>query len=133
VRFRYPLRVGMLGVLVHAAPMLVLGIHPQLILLVVLAFVAGGGSEIFGLGWSLAMQEQIPLDRLSRVSSYDMLGSIIAIPIGSVLFGWLGTAFPVTPVMIVSALVYAAVAGGTLLSRSVRDLRAGEPESVPAA
>ena len=62
-------------------------------LLVVGAFVAGIGMEVFGLGWNLAMQENMPTRCCSRAYSYDALGSFVAIPIGQLTFGPLAEAF----------------------------------------
>ncbi len=122
VSVRYPLRVGMLAIAAIAVPVVMLGLSPSTWPLVFAMFVAGSGSELFGVGWSTAMQEHIPEAILSRVSSYDALGSFIAMPLGSLLFGVLANRFDPEPVLIVSGVVYAALAFGTLLSRSVRNL-----------
>jgi MFS family permease len=94
VRFRRPLYVGMLGVLVWSPLMLVLAAEPAVILLVLAAFVGGAGLELFGVGWDLSMQQHVPPELLSRVYAYDGLGSIVAIPVGQALAGptaaWLG-------------------------------------------
>lgn len=122
VSIRYPLRAGMLGCLFLAVPLLMLGIGPQLVPLVVGMFVAGAGLEVFGLGWSLAMQEHIPGEMLSRASSYDMLGSMLAVPVGQLTFGPLGEWLGLRPVLVASGLAYAAVCLLTLLSPAVRNL-----------
>ena len=70
-----------------------LGVDPHLVALVVAAFVAGAGIEVFGMGWNLAMQENIDDDMLSRAYSYDALGSFVAMPIGQLACGPLGAAF----------------------------------------
>jgi MFS family permease len=130
-RLRKPLRTGMLGASVIAAPILALGIDPAVGPLLVLSFLAGCGMELFGIGWQTALQEHVPHDLLSRVSSYDALGSFVAIPVGAVVFGPLATAFGTEPVLVVSGVVYAVVALSTLLSASVRDLgRVPVPQSV---
>ena len=49
--------------------------------------VAGIGLELFGVYWDTALQQHVPLHALSRVSSYDALGSFVAIPIGLSLAG----------------------------------------------
>ena len=90
---------------------------------VVAAFVGGAGVEVFSLGWSLAMQENIEERMLSRAYSYDMLGSFVAIPIGQLAYGPLGEAFGYEDVLVVSGVVYAVVALSALLSSSVRNLR----------
>jgi MFS family permease len=128
-----PLIVGMLGMLAVAPPMLALGIHPQVVLLMALMFVAGAGEEVFGTGWETALHEHVPNDVLSRVSSYDALGSFVAIPIGQIAFGPLAQAFDARDVLVVSAILYIAIALATLLSRSVRDLgRVGAQPGVSA-
>ena len=47
---------------------------------------------MFGVIWDTAMQQEIPQDRLSRVSSYDALGSWVLIPLGLSLAGPLSDA-----------------------------------------
>jgi MFS family permease len=131
VRLERPLRAGMLGMTVFAAPMLILGSNPVLPLLIAAAFAAGLGMEVFGLGWNLAMQENIEERMLSRAYSYDALGSFVAIPIGQLTFGPLGEAFGAQRVILVSGCVYGAIALATLLSRSVRRLERAEPAAEP--
>jgi hypothetical protein len=68
---------------------------------------------------------------LSRVSSYDALGSFVAIPIGTFLYGWLATTVDTEVLMLVSAGVYVVISLSALLSRSVRELgRSSEDPSV---
>lgn len=122
LRLERPLFWGMLGTVLYAAPLVVLGLDDHLVLALLASFVAGAGIEVFGLGWQLAMQEHVPDEMLSRAFSYDALGSFAAIPLGQLLAGPLALAFGVQPVMLVAGLALAAVALATLLSRSVRDL-----------
>jgi MFS family permease len=126
VRIRRPLRAGMAGCTVFAAPLLVLGLDPALVPLLACAFAAGIGMEVFGVGWSLAMQENIAEDKLSRAYSYDALGSFVAIPLGQLAIGPLGAAWGLQPVITVVAVAYAAVCLATLLSRPVRTLERHE-------
>ena len=122
VPLRHPLRAGMVGMLVLTAPMLMLGLDPQVLPMVALSFASGAGMEVFGIGWSTALQEHVPEEVLSRVFSYDALGSFLAIPVGQLLAGplaaWLGT----REVVLGGAVLYALVTAAALLSRSVRDL-----------
>ena len=122
VTFRYPLRAGMLGCLVFAAPLLMLGLDPQLLPLTLAMAAAGGGFEVFGLGWNLAMQENVPEEMLSRAYSYDALGSFVAIPVGQLLYGPLGEWLGLQTVLVGSAIAYAAVCLLTLASPAVRNL-----------
>lgn len=123
VRLERPLFWGMLGTVLYAAPLVVLGLDDHLLAALVAAFVAGAGIEVFGLGWQLAMQEQVPDDMLSRAFSYDALGSFAAIPVGQLVAGPLALAFGVQAVMLVAGLALAAVALLTLASPSVRNLQ----------
>lgn len=122
VRLERPLLLGMLGIALIAPPMLLLGVSPTLVGLVTAAFLAGAGTEIFGMGWNLAMQENIDDRLLSRAYSYDALGSFVAIPIGQLAYGPLAEAFGFRPVLVASAVAYVAVVGLVLCSRSVRTL-----------
>jgi MFS family permease len=131
VRVRRPLLAGMLGMACFAVPLLVLGLAPHVLPLALAAFLAGAGMEVFGIGWSLSMQEHIDERVLSRAYSYDALGSFVAMPLGQIVYGPLGEAFGYRPVLVVSGVVYLATVLLVLSSRSVRDLRRVEPvESV---
>ena len=125
-RLTRPLVAGMLGVALLAVPMLVLGLVPRTELLVVAFFVAGAGVEVFGVAWSTALHQHIPEAVLSRVSSYDALGSFVAMPMGAMLYGWLATAFDVRVLLLASALGYAGLSLATLAAPSVRGLRQAE-------
>jgi MFS family permease len=139
VRLRRPLLSGMLGMLGFVGSFTVLGLAPHVIPLMVAAFVAGAGMEVFGIGWSVALQENIDGSVLSRAASYDALGSFVAIPLGQMLFGPLGSAFGARPVIVVGTVVYGLTVLLVLSSRSVRDMRRPAvvadpaPEPVPAA
>ena len=43
--------------------------------------------------WDTTMQQQIPEEKLSRVYSYDMLGSIALVPVGLAVIGPVADAF----------------------------------------
>ena len=129
VRLRRPLLAGMLGMATFGIPLLVLGLDPEVVPLVLGAFVAGAGVEVFNIGWSVSLQENVEEQMLSRVYSYDALGSMVAVPVGQVLFGPLGEAFGYGDVLVVSAVAYVGVVLLVLSSRSVRGLRR---ERVPA-
>ena len=66
---RAPLRSGMLGISLLGLPIFVLGWSPHLAVLLVCTFAAGAGTEVFSMGWNLAMQENVPERMLSRAYS----------------------------------------------------------------
>jgi hypothetical protein len=51
------------------------------------AALAGVGIEVFSVLWTSALQRYIPVDRLSRVSAYDALGSLAFVPVGYAIAG----------------------------------------------
>ena len=122
VPLRRPLLSGMIGMFGLVPPILLLGLDPRLGLLVVAAFIGGVGVEVFSLGWSLAMQENIDDRMLSRAYSYDALGSFVAMPVGQLAYGPLGDAIGYRELFLGSGAVYAVVVALVLCSRSVRRL-----------
>lgn len=129
VQLRRPLLSGMLGMLCFAGALAILGATPRVLPLTIASFVSGAGVELFSIGWNVTMQENIDETLLSRASSYDALGSFVAIPVGQMLFGPLGEAFGNRPVILVSACVYAFTVLLVLGSRSVRDMRRVVPQA----
>lgn len=127
---RRPLRYGMIGMAAFAIPLTILGLHPAVVLLAMAAFIAGAGAEVFSTGWNLAMMENVPGEKLSRVASYDMLGSFVVMPIGTLVYGWLITHVDAATVLVASGVIYAVIALITLLVPSV--WRMGRPESATA-
>ena len=122
VRLRRPLLVGMIGCSLLSIPLAVLGVAPELPVLLLTAFIAGAGIEVFSIGWNLAMQENIEERMLSRAYSYDALGSYVAMPVGQLVYGPLGDAFGTRDVLLWSGVAFALVSLLTLTSRSVRTL-----------
>ncbi|HWK77031.1 MFS transporter [Microbacterium sp.] len=116
---RRPLRLGMIGMAFFAVPLTMLGIHPAVVLLAIAALIAGAGAEVFSTGWNVTLMKNVPTDKLSRVSSYDMLGSFVVMPIGTLIYGWLITHADVGVVLLTSGELYAVCAVATLAVPSV--------------
>jgi MFS family permease len=120
---RYPLRVGMLGMLVAIPVMLCLAVFPYTIAMAGAAFLLGVGFDMFGIGWETALGQHVPLDKLSRVSSYDMLGSFIAGPVGQLTVGYVAAASSAKAVELYGAALFALITVATLVVPSVWNLR----------
>lgn len=130
LRTRRPLVAGQIGMLV-GAPLVIALIDPApTVVLVAAAIVAGIGLEIFGVLWSTAVHEHIPAASMARLSSYDMIGSFVMIPIGVALAGPIAAAAGMTATLIGAAALVALPTLATLLVRDVRDLPAvgGRPD-----
>lgn len=124
---RYPIRAGMACMVLGAAPMLALGLAPELALLIVGATISGACTEVFSVGWSTALHQHVPEEVMSRVFSYDALGSFVAIPVGQLLAGPLAHVLDTRTVAVGGAVLFALIGASTLLSRSVRDLEGASP------
>lgn len=97
------------------------------------AVVAGVGTELFGVLWDTTLQQQIPHDRLSRVSSYDALGSFVFIPLGMSIVGPVADTLGVRQTLYLAALAVALPTLVVLLVEDVRKLRRRDPQAESAA
>jgi MFS family permease len=111
------------AILLMPAVLVALGFPLALPILLAVAFLAGVGIETFGILWDTTMQQEIPPDALSRVYSYDLLGSIAFVPIG------LAVAGPIADLVGVRETLWGAAAIVVLATlpvfgvRDVRELR----------
>jgi MFS family permease len=117
------LLVATLAIFLMVPPLLVLAVPSEWWVIAAVAFLAGFGIEIFGVFWDLAMQEQIPPEQLSRVYSYDALGSFVFIPLGAALAGPAADAFGVRATLLAAATAVVAATALVLLIDEVRTLR----------
>lgn len=127
-RPRRPLLAATLGVFFLVPPLLLLAGPAPTVAIAAGAFAAGVGGEVFGVLWDTVMQEQIPEAALSRVSSYDMFGSIIFIPLGAAAAGVVAEQIGVTETIVAAAAVITFATALVLLVDEVRSLRAGRAQ-----
>lgn len=73
--------------------------------------------------WFTALQERIPREALSRVSSYDWLGSVAFQPAGYALAGPVSAAIGVSATLLAGAALHASACVGVALSPEIRRLR----------
>jgi len=125
------LLVATLAIFPMAVPILLLAAPAPFVVIALAAFAAGFGIEIFGVFWDVAMQQQIPPEQLSRLYSYDALGSFVFIPLGAAVAGPMADLVGVTETLVGAAVVIVVATALVLLIDQVRDLR--RTDSVPAA
>ena len=121
-RPRRILRTATFGIFPMVLPLVALIRPAPLAVVIVASFLAGAGVEVFGVLWDTAMQQQIPSEKLSRLSSYDALGSFVLIPVGLAVAGPVGAAIGLRASFIGSSVLIAVVTALVLLSRDVRTL-----------
>jgi MFS family permease len=88
VHFSRPMRAATLACLPGALVPLLLFPPAPVAAVAAAAFASGVGFEIFSVQWNTALHTRVAPEALSRVSSYDVLGSIALVPFGEVLAGW---------------------------------------------
>jgi len=75
-----PLFVGVLALTIWALPLVFLA-SVRITAVIALGYVlAGIALELFNTSWAVPLQQHVPLEKLSRVSAYDALGSFVFIP-----------------------------------------------------
>jgi MFS family permease len=94
----------------------------------VAAGLGGGGLIVFDSLWETSVQRHIPEDRLSRASSYDYFGSLVAYPVGLALAGSLAATVGLERLLWGVGGGIALVCGLLMLSHSVRDLTDHPPQ-----
>jgi MFS family permease len=92
LRPRRALLVGCLSVAFQIPPLVLLAIPAPTAALAAVAFLEGVGVELFGIYWDTSLQSHVPGEALSRVSSYDALGSWVLMPIGFAVVGPIASA-----------------------------------------
>jgi predicted MFS family arabinose efflux permease len=125
------LLVATLAVFPMALPIVLLAVPAPAAVIALAAFTAGFGAEIFGVFWDVAMQQQIPPDQLSRVYSYDALGSFVFIPLGAAVAGPVAESVGVTETLAGAATVIVGATALVLLIDEVRTLRRTDVSPAP--
>ncbi|GAA3586498.1 MFS transporter [Amycolatopsis ultiminotia] len=128
---RRALYLGVAVTFVQAVPLLVMADAPVLGLLLAAMFVTGVALEQFAIAWDVSLQQHIPADRLAKVYSYDVIGSLVAMPIGETAAGPVAAAFGVPATLHAGAALVVLATAGTLCGRAVRVLRVGSGAITP--
>jgi MFS family permease len=126
-RPRYPLRDGIALVLVSPASTAAFALGAPLAALVPMYLASGVGVALFIVWWETALAERIPPHLLSRVTSYDWLGSLGLMPVGFIVAGPLAAALGAREVLAAGAALGFAALLGAVMTRPVRSLARLEP------
>jgi hypothetical protein len=131
LRPRRPILIAVVLTAPAALPWLLLGFGAPLWTVVGGAFAVGLSLTVFGVLWSTTMQREIPAAVLSRVSAYDMLGSLMFGPVGLLIAGPAAVVVGARPALIGCGVVILTTTAAALLSRDVRTLTAPPPSATP--
>jgi MFS family permease len=133
---RRPMRfVVLIGASIGISPLALAMLWP-LPVICATSFALGIAMEIMMVQWTVALATRIPPEKLARVSSYDALGSVMAMPIGAVLAGPIAAWVGVSATQYGAAALIVAASLLALIPRDVRTLRADQlappSETAPA-
>ncbi|MFJ7021972.1 MFS transporter [Streptomyces sp. NPDC101117] len=117
------LLAGTLCVFPLALPSAALAVPVPVGALCAVMFLTGVTLEVFGVSWMTALHQEIPEDKLSRVSAYDWFGSIAMVPLATAIAGPAETAFGRTPALWGCAALIVVVTAAVLCVPDVRNLR----------
>lgn len=90
------------------------------------SFCQGTLIEVMMVRWTVEMTTRIPSGMLARVSSYDALGSMSAMPLGALLAGPLAAAIGVSTTQFAAAAVIVIASALTLLARDIWTIRSDD-------
>ncbi|MEU9559053.1 MFS transporter [Streptomyces fumanus] len=122
-RPRRLLLAGTLCVFPLALPSAALAVPVPAGVLCAVMFVTGVTVEVFGVSWMTALHQEVPEEKLSRVSAYDWFGSVALVPLATALAGPAETAFGRTASLWGCAVLVVVVTAAVLCVPDVRNLR----------
>jgi MFS family permease len=89
--------------------------------------------EVMMVQWTVTMARNIPPEKLARVSSYDVLGTVMAMPAGALIAGPLGSAIGTSRAEYAAAAVIVLAAALALIPRDIRTIRNGDADRLHGA
>ena len=117
------LLAGTLCVFPMALPSAALAVPVHLGVLCAVMLLAGTLVEVFGVSWMTALHQEIPEEKLSRISAYDWFGSIALMPLATALAGPAEEAFGRTASLWGCSALVVVVTAAVLSVPDVRNLR----------
>jgi uncharacterized membrane protein len=120
LRFSRPLVASQLSVLPAGLLLAALAVPLPLIWLAVVSFANGIGFAVGNVLWMTALQRNVPGHALSRISSFDWLGSVALNPIGYAMIGPIAAAIGTPETLVIAAVMIIAVLVICVLLPSVR-------------
>jgi MFS family permease len=97
--------------------------NPQSLAIIALgAFLFGITLDLWGTLWSTALQKQVPRDSLSRVSSFDAMGSLLFRPVGLAIAGPMSSLLGIENFILILAAITVIAIIIPLLDPTVRNM-----------
>jgi MFS family permease len=125
---RRPLATAFVLILFEVPVYLALAAAAPVALIAALAFVSAIAFNFANTLWNTVLQANIPVHALSRVSSYDWLGSLVFLPAGYMLAGPAAETFGVSETLVFAAAWSVASTLVVLLLEPIRGVRRLRPK-----
>jgi MFS family permease len=123
VRPRRPMLACWVLALLGPCELVALALHPNVEAVAAATLVSGAGLAMGLTYWFTTLQSQVPSESLSRVSSYDDLGSFVFNPIGLALAGPAAAAFGIAHTLLGAAAISLCAVVAALSIPEIRNLR----------
>jgi len=120
VRPRYPIRLAIIVQFPLFLWFFSLSNTTNVYLIAIFSFFVGIAFDFFYVLWVTTLQQHIPKESLSKVMSYDVLGSLALAPIGIAVAGPIAEHYGTSPVLNVISFAFIICMAAPLLSREVR-------------
>jgi MFS family permease len=125
----YPLRAAFVITLFGGPPLLLLlAAHAPLWLILAFALLEGLAGTFFNAMWFTSMQRGVPADELSRVTSWDAVGSYVLLPVGLAVVGPIASAIGVSTTLYAAGGIFLLLTFAVLAVPSVRNFDGGSRE-----
>jgi MFS family permease len=122
IKVKYPLRFLQLTSFSVTFYIFALAKPQSLLVIAFGAFLFGITLDLWGTLWNTALQRKVPRDVLSRVSSFDAMGSMMFRPIGLAIAGPLSSLFGITNFIYILAALSVVAVAAPLFSAEVRNM-----------
>ena len=122
IKLKYPLRFLQLTSFSVTFYIFALAKPQSLLVIAFGAFLFGITLDLWGTLWNTALQRKVPRDVLSRVSSFDAMGSMMFRPIGLAIAGPLSSLFGITNFIYILAALSVVAVAAPLFSAEVRNM-----------
>ena len=122
IKVKYPLRFLQLTSFSVTFYIFALAAPQSLLVIAFGAFLFGITLDLWGTLWNTALQRKVPRDVLSRVSSFDAMGSMMFRPIGLAIAGPLSSLFGITNFIYSLAVLSLVAVAAPLFSAEVRNM-----------
>ncbi len=130
-RPRRPMHAGLLACMGWPAFIVLFGLGAPRPIVMAGAVAGGLGIAVFAIAWETALAQRIPSHALSRVSSYDWMGSLALIPVGYLGAGLIAHSVAPSTVVLIGGLGLSALIALALVSRQLRNMRRLEAPAAP--